>query len=168
MARDRGGYDRLTKEWSSIPASVIAFTSAGTAALGVIDFNEAATVLRMLGEYTLTPSGSTVALDAAVITVGIGKVSTDAATLGATALPDPGSEPNFPWLYWASHSVFFGGTSVDPNSEAATIWHSFDVRTMRKFKPRETLQMVAQYDDVNGAPPVRLNPGITRVLVGLH
>jgi len=123
------------------------------------------TVIRMIGEYIIAPTTAPVALDKVRMIVGIGVVSTDAATVGASALPDPGAEPDYPWLYWKDHPVQYASTEVDPAGEAGTVRASFDIHSMRKIKPRESLVFVFEYNNVNGDPPLTAGVGLTRVLV---
>ncbi len=163
MAR-RGG--RLTKEWVHSLTSIDALTGDGTNLEGSIAFAIPGTVLRMLGEYIITPSAATAAGDRAVISVGVGFVSTDAATLGSTAMPDPESDVEYPWLYWGSHPMFFGSTSADPNSAGASVRVNFDVKSMRRFKPTESLVTVIQYGNSAGAPPLEFIQAPLRVLIG--
>ena len=95
-------------------------------------------------------------------------VSTDAATLGATAMPDPLGEVDYSWLYWADHTFSYPGTAVSGLEPFGSLRKSFDVRSMRKMKPRESLIMVVQYADSSGAPPLTFFAASTRVLIGLH
>ena len=154
----------MEKYWELITVSSSAFTTGSTAFLGGNTPGHPATVLRMLGEYAIGPTAAPTALDSCLISIGIAIVSADAAELGSTAMPDPSVEVEFSWLYWAEHAVFFSTTAADPNGANATVRKSFDVRSMRKIKPRETLAMVAQYVDVVGAPPVQLVTVGVRVL----
>jgi len=169
MARNFGRSQRMPKHWERIGSSaLIGFTGDATGlAANPLDLPEAWTCLRLIGEYIIAAAATTiVAADFASIAVGIGVVSTDAATLGASAMPDPAGEPDFPWLYWASHSFSFLTTSdPEPSGAAGSVRKAFDVKSMRKIKPRESLVMVAQYTDVTGAPPLNWGHGITRVLV---
>ena len=156
----------MAKEWNSIVAGEIDMSGDATFAVpGGLILGTSATVLRMLGEYVVSPPAAVVADDAALVIVAIGVFSADAFVLGATAMPDPHDEAGYPWLYWASHPFHFGATTADPNSAAATLRHRFDVRSMRKMKPRETLGVVVQYVDVNGTPPLTINVGDIRVLL---
>jgi len=158
---------RLTKQWRSITDSApIALVGAGTTLAGQLDFSEPRTILRMLGEYTLGSSSTYTAGDGALIAIGIAVVSTDAATLGATALPDPGSEPEYPWMYWASHSLFSATSTGDPNAIQAGVRQGFDIRSMRKVKPRESLVFVIEYSDIAGTPPIQVGQPGVRVLIG--
>ena len=169
MARNAGVRSaRKEKQWEAIPSIIDTMTGNATSVGGSLGFSSKQTVLRMLGEYVVNPSLATAAADQVKITLGLAKVSTDAATLGATAVPDPAGDANFSWLYWAEHVFFFGGTSADPASGASYLRRSFDIRTMRKFGPAESLLWVFQYSNIAGNPPVTLSVGQTRVLLTIH
>ena len=169
MARQFRSNTRMVKAWDGMAGQANAITASSTfLASGLLNFAEPFTILRMLGEYTIGPTSAPAALDNADVTIGIGVVSTDAATLGATALPDPADEPEFPWLYWASHDFFFAGTGAQPAIEVAGLRRSFDIKSMRKVKPRESLIVVGQYTDRVGAPPLQINVQQTRVLLAVH
>ncbi len=167
MARHGTG-TRLTKQWGFISNGVNAFTADATAIGGTLAFTEAQTILRMIGEYTIVATTAPVAFDAVEITVGIGIVSTDAATLGGTAMPDPGSEPEFPWLFWKAHQMRWNSMTVQDTDGSGYYRGQFDIRSMRKVKPRESLVWVFQYVDQGGTPPVNVSNVKTRVLVGIH
>ena len=167
----RGGNTRMVKEWTGIPASSAPFTANSTFAGGEVTFNAAATVIRMIGEYIISPTGNVTALEEARVAVGIAVVSADAVDLGATALPDPGAEPQYPWLYWADHVIRINATAspfVNFGDGPANVRKSFDIRSMRKLKPRESLTVVAEYTDIVGTPGLTLSLGFTRVLVAIH
>jgi len=44
---------------------------------------------------------------------------------------------------------------------------SFDIRSMRKVKPREGVAMVVQFVDITGAPTADLHTTPVRTLIGL-
>ena len=159
---------RQRKHWHDIPGGFLAMVANGTNLAGSFTASggEPFTVLRMFGEYVITATGAPTALDKAIITVGIGVVSADAAALGATALPDPEDESDYPWLYWSSHPLFFVDASVDPIGASGVVRKQFDVGSMRKISPRESLVFVVQYADVVGTPPVTITLGGTRFLIG--
>ena len=159
---------RMDKEWNSLLATVTNFTASSTAAGASLAPGTTATVLRMIGEYLITglATGTFSAGDQARITVAIGVVSTDAFAAGAASLPDPASEPEYPWLFWASHQMHWLTASSDLFGPSEVVRRSFDSRSMRKMKPRETLAYVVQYADVSGAPPIEVFLGQTRILFG--
>ncbi len=162
----------MTKQWAFIPAIQLSPTSATTLLGGSLAFAEANTVLRMLGGYLITPDGATVAGDAAQLTVGIGVISTDAFAAGAGSVPDPNGEPEYPWLYWRDHQLRYPSATTVLKGEgdqtgAGTERVHFDIKSMRKLKPRESLVFIVSYTDVTGTPPLKLDVGRTRVLIGL-
>ena len=167
MANQFGGR-RQSKQWEGLPGNVVSMTIGATVLFSSFTGGIPFTILRMLGEYVITPDAAPTAQDNADITVAIGVVSADAAALGSAAMSDPAQEPEYPWLYWAMHPFFFVGAETDPNSAASSVRRSFDIRSMRKLKPRESLALVVQYEDVAGAPALQICAGKTRLLMGLH
>ena len=159
---------RRRKEWAFTPIISNAFTANATFLGGRIAFTGGGhTVLRMLGEYTLAPTSATAALDEAFVTYAIAVISSDAFEVGITGVPDPSEEPEFPWLYWAQHPLFYAGTTSDPSTAGSTVRHSFDVRSQRKIGPRQSLAVIAQYVNSVGNPPITLSIGAVRVLLAL-
>ena len=156
----------MDKEWNSIPSISLALTADATSLGGALSPGTSATVLRMLGEYIIVPTSAPAALDQVKVAVGIGVISGDAFAAGSASVPDPAGEPDYPWLFWAEHSLYFGTTSVDPSSLGATVRRQFDIRSMRKMKPRETLAMIVQYANIAGNPPLSMLISQTRVLLG--
>jgi len=167
MARTHSG-SRMPKNWIGInlTANRTLFTVNSTSVIGdAANILEAVTVLRMIGEYIIGPTVAPSVNDAAAVSVGIGIFSSDAVALGGTAMPDPGAEPDFLWLFWAKHPLIYQDVSLDPSSPVAALRRSFDIRSMRKVKSRESIAMVVDYEDNNGAPPVTFwCPGV-RILV---
>ena len=166
MARGfQGRPQRMAKHWDEIGAATVAFGGSSTILTAALAFDEAWTVIRLLGEYSVGPGVAPVAGDQVAIGVGIGVVSSDAVAAGAGSMPDPVLEPGYPWLYWADHRLSFSSTSVDPSSNSASLRRAFDVKSMRKIKPRESLVLVAEYLNIVGDPPINFLAGKTRVLV---
>jgi len=158
---------RMTKAWAAIPSVNVNFTSTAVALGGRIEITEPRTVLRMIGEYIVGPTSAPVATDLAKVAVAIGVVSSDAYSVGAGSVPSPGvvDEVEFPWLYWKEHTFYFAQNAADPASQIGSGRFAFDIRSMRKLKPRESLCWVAQYVDVFGAPPMTLSWSNVRVLL---
>jgi len=168
MARERFGGRRMAKKWSSMPGIAQPFTASGTTAMTSLQFVEPFTVLRMIGSFMLRATDNVVALDTAQVVIGIAVLSTDA--FAANQMPDPGAEPEYPWLYWSESTVHFG-TTASPDAGAAgagVIRRDFDIRSMRKVKPRESLAVIGQYVDIVGAPPLTMDFDQTRVLLAVH
>jgi len=168
MARGRGSSGRMGKQWDDIAASTHILTVDTTSAGNALVTSVPATLLRTMGSYVITPTSAPAALDAVEITVAIGIASADAFAVGSTALPDPGTEPEYPWIYWKDHTFFFATTTADPNSAASSVRADFDVKSMRKLKPREAIFAVVQYFSIVGAPPMQVEMAGTRLLLGLH
>jgi len=125
----------------------------------------------MLGEVLVCPTagGTFAAGDDCEITHGFAVVSTDAAAVASAAgLPDPADEPGYPWLWWHQSRYNFQDATPDESIGRSLQRIPFDIRSMRKVKPRETLVMVHQYTTLAGAPPMDVLEASTRVLVGLH
>ena len=161
----------MRKHWVGAGGTAADFTGDSTVNLqqvgGTGGLADAFTVLRMLGGYTIFPTSAPVAGDEVTVSYGIGVVSSDAATVGASALPDPGTEPEYPWLYWASHALGYSNNSVQQITGAGAVRVDFDIKSMRKIKPSESLVSVAQYNNVatGGNPPLTIVVGGLRVLV---
>ncbi len=166
MARAFARQRRMKKRWSSLPFHTISMTGTGTffgaASLG---FSESETIIRLLGEYAILPTSNSAAGDRAIISVGIGIVSTDAAVVGAASLPDPAGDAGYPWMYSASHPLAFSTATSDPNQAAGSVRRSFDIKSMRKVTSRESLVLVVEYNDIVGAPPLTITVGQVRVLI---
>ncbi len=166
MSNGRRG-TRMAKAWNAMPGAQLGLVGDGTQIVGASGppgASEVGTALRCLGEYVLTAGAVPEAGDNCTITVGIGVVSDDALIIGLTAMPDPATDANFAWLYWASHPLHFLAVDGDMNSASASLRRSFDVRSMRKLTPRTSLVMLVEYEDGAGTPPIQGNFGKTRVL----
>ena len=157
----------MQKAWLSIPTTNIAMIVDATALGGSIGFAGPGTILRMVGEYIICNTGMTVTGDAVEIIVGIGIISSDAFAAGVGLVPDPGAEPEYPWMYWQEHAFFFpvGGAPHTPNSDMSEVRKVIDIRSMRKVKPRESLAFIVQYADIAGTPPMQIIQVGIRVLI---
>ena len=159
---------RRRKEWTASETATEADLSAdGTTLFSRTDFTETRTILRILGEYIIAPTAAPVDGDGVSINVSFGIVSTDAATVGSAAMPDPIAEPGFPWLYWMSHPLFFRSTTVQEALGTGVVRIPLDIRSMRKVKPRESLVSVVEYFNLGGTPPITVQVGQVRVLLAL-
>ncbi len=153
------------KQWTAIPSFSLAISADGTFAVAGVSFAVPATVLRSRSELIgwLDVSGQT-AGDEVKFGIGLGLVSTDAFTLGATALPDPSGEPEFPWLYWYEyHLVTEEATGRGPGGFFRL---AIDTKAMRKVKPGESLVWVVQRVDGGGDLIAHIAFGQTRILIG--
>ena len=166
MARGRSGYARTPsreKHWEAIPRIFLGSVGAETRIGGALSFTESRTIVRC--RATLHASIDTPA-DAVsqVITCGLGIVSTDAFAVGLTAMPDPGDELDYPWLWWGEILLQKWLPAGDSASEAS-VRVEVDTKAMRKVKPRQSLVWVFQGIRLNGTPITQLLVGATRVLI---
>ena len=108
MPAPRGG-SRMVKSWDGPNlTATVEFTGSATGLPGArLEFTRARTLLRLIGQFSayMDPSGAA-AEDSAAITFALGVISTDAIQLGATAVPDPMAESDYPWLYWQTGTVY--------------------------------------------------------------
>ncbi len=154
------------KQWDAMPSLSAESSSSGTTLGGAISFTIPATILRIRGYCQASLDETKQAGDEMIVGFAVGIVSTDAFNLGVTAVPDPSSEPEYPWLWWGQ--VFlesFVAAAAEPwgiSNQRLEV----DSKAMRKVKPGETLCWVAQRNAVAGAPVTILTFGQTRVLIG--
>ena len=164
MARPRTGFPRKDKSWTGFLFSTLNLTADSMNLAGSLAANETQTIMRMIGEYLISPTTAPAADDAVVITVAFGIVSTDAFAAGAASVPDPAAEPEYPWLYWAEHPLSFD-LSAAFTSVAGAVRHTYDIRSMRKLRRGQSLARIVQYSNVGGNPPISVHLGGTRVLI---
>ena len=168
MARSRQGGQRMSKRWDSLPGAAGDMSASGTNLFGgALAFTEAETVIRMLGEYIIFPTAPLVAADEAVVGVGIGLFSVDAVNAGATAVSGPVNNPEYLWLYWANHPIGANDATEETALGSMSVRVTYDIRSMRKAKPREQLALVFEMVNVGsgGTPPLTAVFGSTRVLL---
>jgi len=158
---------RKEKRWGNIGSTPVAMTANGTFIGLGIEPGNSVTFLRMLGGFLLTPTpgGTFAAGDQVKIVLAIGIMSADSFAVGASAMPDPAGDPDYPWLYWASHSAIFAGANPTGDELTVHVRERFDIRSMRKIKSRQTLGWVLQYVDISGTPPMTAVLEQTRVLI---
>ena len=168
MARNFQRGPRMAKNWDTLgqPSTPIVLTATVTGVdAGTLARDESWTVIRMIGEYLIVPAGAPVAGDHCSVGVGIAVVSSDAVAVGGSAMPDPLVDLGYPWLYWKAHMFNFQDSSGDIGGRGTAVRVPFDIKTMRKVKPQETLAFIFEYIDGAGAPAMDLTPGLVRVLV---
>ena len=153
------------KQWTSVPGQSQNQVANGTvAASGSLGFSAPATILRVRGVIAVAFNGGSQIADEAEITMGLGVFSTDAVAVGGTALPDPGSEPEYPWMWFGTFLML--SPSVEEDDTWSRIMMTLDTKAMRKVKPGESLVLVSEYLDIVGTPSLRLMVGQMRTLLG--
>jgi len=169
MARRRSSGSRVIdfKKWSPMPALSASAATDGNKGGSQIAIASPSTILRIRGSWWCGLGIGKQAGDAGTVTLAIGIVSTDAATLGATALPDPQSEISYPWLWWDEvdlHSFITGdaeevGVSV---CERRVI----DTKAMRRVQAGQSLALILEYSGIVGAQAIQTEVTTCRVLFG--
>ena len=154
------------KQWSSSPGLVLSTAGNSTFLSGSLGFTFPATLLRFRSSVTVAFDETKQIADQAIITFGLAILSTDAVVSGSGSVPDPGTETEYPWIWWKE---FFLQSFI---AAAAEEWGStnrsaeVDSKAMRKIKPGESLVMVGEVSNSSGAPVIDLHIGQVRVLIG--
>jgi len=156
------------KSWLKLTEFSASVTADATQGGSKIDFSGPGTILRIRGSWHCSLDSTAQLDDVMRITCAIGIVSTDAATLGATALPDPQAEPEYPWLYWSQMTLVAAviGTSFGGAWGPAAQSQEIDTKAMRRVKPGQSLVYYTQTTAATGAPVTNLNGQACRVLIG--
>ena len=158
------------KSWNAIPLGQLSISTDGTSGAGGLEALVPLTVLRCRGDVQAQFDATVQVGDQGILTFALAIVSADAFALGASAFPDPASEPEFPWLWWGQ--IFLESISVAASAVNNTGWGpgaqrlELDTKAMRKMKLCETLAFVVQRTALAGAPVIEVVLGQTRVLLG--
>ena len=157
------------KQWTSVPGLIDSQSADTTFIGGGLSFAVPATILRVRGYVAAMFDETRQINDQMVVNFALGLVSTDAFVVGATAVPDPVAEPEYPWLWWMEMRL---DAFVVAANQASTPWgpagqrYEVDTKAMRRVKPGETLVMVGSLSNATGAPATLLDIGQQRVLIG--
>ncbi len=128
------------KQWSNIPGLIASISTDQLLGGGILNFAEPATVLRMICGGGLIRFDSTKQIgDRFDFGYAIGQVSSDAAALGVTALPDPLSEPEYPWLYWKTFTLE-SQSAADDDAYGGSVFNlpAYDSRPDRSHTQNQT------------------------------
>jgi len=158
---------RRSRRWDSLLPVAVNTATTGTQGGSSLAFSTPETVVRMIGGGLFTFDASTTDVgDHARMVVVIGVVSSDAAAVGATALPDPITEANYQWLYFQELTIHaVSGVTAEWASNAASVHrYSFDIKSQRKLTPGQSLVYYAELAST-GAPAVWWIAAETRILI---
>ncbi len=162
--------------WDSGPETgAIAVTGVGKSlwTTGVVLASaSSATIVRVRGEVTLMLDLATGPGDGFTGALGIGIVSSDAFTVGQTAVPGPESDPD--WNGWLWHQYYHmtgiaaqsQGENVGVNSSADILRIKIDSKAMRIIKSNEIMFGMFERTVEAGTAGMRLFAN-TRVLLKL-
>jgi len=165
MARQRSGFNRGNARsrrrtgWEEGPGSssvAAAFSASGSAILGagLVALADGLTVARIRGNMELVLNSATAALSGYHGAVGIGKTTSEAFTVGITALPTPLTDAD--WDGWMWHSFYdlhavTGAASDGVNAVSNYLRIPVDSKAMRKFDLSDTLFVVTEVIEVGVA-----------------
>ena len=173
--RDFRRDSRQAVEWETMAAQNTNMTADGTFIVsGALLPAIRLTVRRCRCTILALMEGTLAAGDKVRIGMGLIMVGADAFALGATAMPDPLGDADHSWLWWKEITLTMPGAStnatwVNPGGFGPAVREiEVDTKAMRQMKEGDALVWLAQYADFAGTPPVELNLGVTRVLIGLH
>ncbi len=169
MARVRSRPGRVIdfKSWSFAPAFSTVLAAVGTTIGGSVLFTGPATILRVRGAVQASFDSTVQNTDQMRLVFGLGIVSTDAATLGASAVPDPGGEAEYPWLWWGSMQLRASANAAEGAWGTQAQKLEVDSKAMRRVKPGESLLWVVEVASVTGAPVTNIDFLQTRVFIGV-
>ncbi len=166
LVATRPGKTLDMKQWDFLP-SVNQVTAIATVISGSgLAFAIPATILRVRGYVTAAFDETKQVGDTMRIIFGLGIVSSDAFTLGATALPNPGGQAEYPWLWWGGGNLEAFVAAGEEAFGTTAFRLEVDSKAMRKVKPGQTLAWIVETAGVAGAPVTSINFGQTRVLFG--
>ena len=143
---------RRRKGWLDIPSIQLdGITAAGTQLGGSLPFTGPGhTIERMIipsiGLFNRVAASA--ATESLKVVMALGIVSTDAFDAGAGSVPEPGDEPEFPWLFWTVLNLVAVDASAgleQPSMQYRT--PDYDVRTKRKIGARQSLCWIVQHTE---------------------
>ena len=136
---------RKTMVWNVGPESSAVQTSS-TAGLTIIDTGQVAsggvTVVRLRGEFTIWLRLATAIGDGfTAFALGVGVATTDAFSVGATALPSPTGDPDWGgWWYYSTYGALVSDSTTENfQGPMSAIRIPIDTKAMRKIQPNETI-----------------------------
>jgi len=154
------------KQWDGIPGLIAEVTGTSTTLAGALSFTTPATLLRFRGYVGAMFDETMQAGDQMDLVFGLAIISTDAFNAGPGGVPDPASEPEFPWIWWKGMRLDAFSASAQNAYGSTNQRYEMDSKAMRKIKPGETVVMVTQVAGAIGAPVTLLDIGQIRVLIG--
>ncbi len=165
--RGRQGRTIDFKSWTPIASFSAQTNSETTTAGNGFSVGSTSTILRTRGfvQASMNDSGKAVD-DNVLVTFGLGIVSSDAFAVGASALPDPAIDANYPWIWWGEMFLESQSTTNAEGWGISAQRVDVDSKAMRRIQQSQTLAWVIQTSSSAGAPVIDLAIGTTRVLVG--
>jgi len=156
------------KQWQALPGLVTTVAAAQTfLGSGALNFLQPGTILRVHCPNLLVMFDATKQVgDEISVSMGLGVFATDAVAAGAASMPDPANEPEFPWMMWDQFALKAELAAGEEALGSSVIRRSYDIKSMRKIRPGQTLTWVVQTGTVTGAPQTLYHMNTNRVLFG--
>ena len=122
----------------------VAVASTGSTLIGSLSVEEAITLVRTRGMFSVKPNS--VAADVDIVgAIGAGVVSAEAFAIGITALPTPFSDADWPgWFVWESFAFHVENVSAAGFDPLASLQIPVDSKGMRKIGASEVVVFVAE------------------------
>ena len=103
------------KQWSSLPSIQLQLGAAASVFGSSLTFAVPGTILRVRGDILCMLDGVGEGV-AEVLNIGLALLAADSVITGA---PDPGGEPEFPWLWWTSIQLIAQTTGPGSTAEGS-------------------------------------------------
>ncbi len=148
--------------WSDIltSMSVEALLGAPTKSVGTnlgVGIGGGVTLIRTRGWASFHFDPTSIA-DTFNVGIGLGVYSSDAFTIGATAMPGPLTDADYDWIF---HTTLVFGPAFSATEDGTNIrnnhWLEVDSKAMRKIKPNQTIGWIAEGDVLSGGGTVDLS-----------
>jgi len=167
MGHDFRGPTIREKSWIPLPRTITSFSADAVFLGGVLDFVGPGTLLRFRCNDILLTFDATQQVDDDInITLGLGIVSTDAAAIGASAMPNPVEQIDYPWVWWGNYTLRSQLAAGVNALGSSVVRFAADSKAMRRVKPSQSLVWVIQSSGASGGPATVVDIGVTRVLIG--
>ena len=164
MARRVVTHQRSQRQfiWSDVLThlAAVAFTvkiAAGASSTG-LETGGGLTLIRTRGMYSFHFDPTSIA-DVVQWGLGLGVFTSDAFTIGVTAMPGPLTDADYDWIYYKT-GVFgpaSSGTESEDSLTQNTGYLEVDSKAMRKLKPNQTLGWVAEGIVLSGGGTLDMN-----------
>jgi len=160
VARLRSGFDRGRRprrmvQWTNGPGDETsrAFVATGLVilGLGIETGTQKFTITRIRGVLTFTLNTIAALANGFRFTYGIGIVSSDAFSVGVTAIPNPQDDMDWPWMYHGFTSMLSPTGTLSDIGSAAVVRIPVDVKAMRILNLNEVVFMAVDAAEVGSA-----------------
>ena len=150
MARQFNRTRPMQKSWLGANFGATSINATAQAVLGAFQFtvSSSSTLLRIRGNLLVKATPDAVA-DNTVVGLGMGIITTDAATIGGTSVPGPLGDPDWDWV-WHQYVPLDAGQAALAGDDIGTFVRvPIDSKAMRKMKTNESLVLIGHAANSN-------------------